>query len=247
MTDARFPERWLNDRRFRRLSADEFRTFSMALLWTVANRTDGELLAEDLPYIPDAVADHAGRLVEVGLWAPTRAGWFILDFEGTQTSKGQLDGLDARKRQDADRQRAKRDRDKRAASSHGPHVMKSRDGYVTGSCDDIGQGQGQALEVEVSGALPESSNVLGRSSMEAVFCHGCGQELDDWDSGTVAGHCLACSGGPDSAGMPDPAAADMPEGGPGGCSVPGCSGVVTDYLRREYGPVCFGHAGAVAS
>ena len=40
MTDARLPERWLNDRRLQRHSADHYRAFVNALLWSVANRTD---------------------------------------------------------------------------------------------------------------------------------------------------------------------------------------------------------------
>ncbi|MBT2535886.1 hypothetical protein [Arthrobacter sp. ISL-69] len=256
MTDARFPDRWLSDRRFRRLSDGEYRSYSQALMWAVLNRTDGDVPAKDLAIIPDFVPDHAGRLVEVELWAPAGAGWLILDFGATQTSKEQLDGLDARKRQDADRQKAKRDRDKRAASSPGHHVKESRDGHVTESRDDIGQGQGQGqpLQEEEAGALPESSNIRGPSSMESVFCHGCGQELDDWTSGTVAGHCLgcsagcsACSAGPEAAALPGPVAADLPAADPGGCSVAGCGGVVTDYLRRTYGQVCLAHVGAVAS
>lgn len=207
MTDARFPDRWLNDRRFRRLSDSEYRSYAVALLWAVLNRTDGEVLAEDLPFIPDFVPGCTGRLVDAKLWAPTGAGWFIVDFESTQTSKAQLDGLDTRKRQDADRQRAKRNRDRASASSPGPHVIPSRDSHVTGSRDDIGQArtgqdrQGQALEEEHSDIVGVSSKVPGPSSSESASCHGCGQELDDWHSGTVAGHCLGCSG--DCSNCPD--------------------------------------------
>lgn len=98
------------------------------------------------------------------------------------------------------------------------------------------------LKPERSGSLPESSKVRGLSSMEPGFCHGCGQELDDWTRGTVAGHCLGCSGGCPNCSTEADAAAE-----PGRCSVAGCAGLVTDYLRREYGPVCFGHVGAVGS
>lgn len=199
MTDARFPERWLNDRRFRRLSDGEYRSYAVALLWAVLNRTDGDVPARDLPYIPDFVPSHADRLVEAKLWAPAGAGWLILDFEATQTSKGQLDGLDARKRQDADRQRAKRDRDRASASSPVSHVIPSRDRHVTESRDDIGQDrtgqdrQGQALNEEESATLPLASQVPEPSSTESGFCHGCGRELDDWQTGPVTGHCLGCS------------------------------------------------------
>lgn len=52
MTDARFPERWLNDRRVMRLSPDAFRTFVIALTWSVANRTDGVITDDDMPFLP---------------------------------------------------------------------------------------------------------------------------------------------------------------------------------------------------
>ena len=45
MTDARLPERWLNDGRLQRVSASAYRLFGNGLMWTVANRTDGHLPA----------------------------------------------------------------------------------------------------------------------------------------------------------------------------------------------------------
>lgn len=47
MTDARFPERWLNDRRVLRLSDPAFRLFVISLTWSVSNRTYGELYDDD--------------------------------------------------------------------------------------------------------------------------------------------------------------------------------------------------------
>jgi hypothetical protein len=38
MTDARFPERWLQDRRVLRLSDVGFRLFTLSLAWSVSNR-----------------------------------------------------------------------------------------------------------------------------------------------------------------------------------------------------------------
>ena len=43
MTDARFPERWLNDRRVLRLPDDAFRLFVLSLAWSVANQADGRI------------------------------------------------------------------------------------------------------------------------------------------------------------------------------------------------------------
>jgi hypothetical protein len=250
MTDARFPERWLLDRRFGRLSADAFRGFVLSLTWCVSNRTDGRIEAADLSLLPWCPPFVVEELVAAGLWTAEAGGWLVSDFPHTQTTRAQLDGLDHKRA--LTRERVSRHREKVRGGDNSGDGYGSRD--VTGAVtrytkDRLGQArQGQALEEEHTGILPESSKVPEPSSMDSVFCHGCGQELDDWDSGTVAGHCLACSAGPDSGGMSDPAGDDQPADGPGGCSVPGCSGLVTEYLRREYGrPVCFVHAKAVAS
>jgi hypothetical protein len=41
VTDARFPDRWLSDKRIQRLSDGHFRSFITSLVWSVTNRTDG--------------------------------------------------------------------------------------------------------------------------------------------------------------------------------------------------------------
>ncbi|MDI3241643.1 hypothetical protein QK292_08720 [Arthrobacter sp. AL08] len=217
MTDVRLPERWLNDRRIRKLSADELRTFVFGLLWVVGNRTDGDIDAADLELIPDAGPGHAVRLVDLELWSKTKTGWRIVDFELTQTSRGQLEGLELRKRQDADRQRAKRDRDRddEDAVPPGPDAVGARDGHAPESRDvtpdpsrdgsrdesrdDIGKERTgkdrtgkESLEEEALKALSVSSNFRDPSSME--LCHGCGVELDNWSTGSLAGHCQDCSG-----------------------------------------------------
>jgi hypothetical protein len=68
MTDARFPERWLNDRRLLRLSDAAFRLFVVSLTWSVSNRTDGELDASDLALMPGIDPTAAGELARAGLW-----------------------------------------------------------------------------------------------------------------------------------------------------------------------------------
>lgn len=134
MTDARMPERWLNDIRFRKLSDPEFRTYVVTLMWSVANRTNGTLMADELEFIPDVAEDHSRRLVELNLWSAVPGGWMIRDFEATQTSKEQLEGLELKRRQDAVRARTYRDRKKAG----------SRDSSRDSSRDDRGQDrQGQ--------------------------------------------------------------------------------------------------------
>lgn len=78
MTDARFPERWLIDVRFRRLTDRAYRTYSKVLLWVVGNRTDGILMPEDMPFIPEASIEDVAALVQQNLWqVRADGGWLI--------------------------------------------------------------------------------------------------------------------------------------------------------------------------
>lgn len=130
MTDARLPERWLNDYRFDDLTDAAYRLYFTALLSAVSNRTDGLLEDRRLKRLPNVDPGCAGELEKAGLWERQGDRWLILDFANTQTSSAQLEGLDKRRRQDRDR--SKRYRDNKKAS---------RDS----SRDDIGQDRlGQA-------------------------------------------------------------------------------------------------------
>ncbi|WP_405071569.1 hypothetical protein OG558_19725 [Kribbella sp. NBC_01510] len=107
MTDARYPERWLNDRRINRLSDSAHRAFVRSLAWSVSNRTDGRLYADDL----DDLRVDPGVVVEftkAGLWETWDEGWLIVDFDTTQTTKAQLEGLDHKRV--LDRARKQRER-----------------------------------------------------------------------------------------------------------------------------------------
>jgi hypothetical protein len=110
MTDARFPERWLSDRRIMRLTPPAFRTFVLALAWSAGNRTDGAVSRDDLPMIPAAMAGHASELVRAGLWHVTRDGWQIDGFDLTQTTREQLEHLDRARVLARDRKRRQRAR-----------------------------------------------------------------------------------------------------------------------------------------
>src|SRR4051794_18680944 len=90
MTDARLPERWLNDRRIVRLTDGAFRTFTTSLLWSVANRTDGVIDTDDLDLVHGASSRHVPELVTAGLYAPPGAVHLIADFSATPTSRGEL-------------------------------------------------------------------------------------------------------------------------------------------------------------
>ena len=107
MTDARFPERWLNDRRVMRLTDDAFRLFVISLTWSVANRTDGRLYDDDLTLIP-ASASGSGQLAKAGLWERVADYWQITGFEETQTTREQLEAATVARRKDRDRKRRQR-------------------------------------------------------------------------------------------------------------------------------------------
>jgi hypothetical protein len=114
VTDARYPERWLNDRRILRLSDPAFRLFVTALVWSVANRTEGVIDEADLSLIPQVDGDRSAELAKAGLWHREHDTWVIDCFADSQTSKSQLDGLDLKRRQDALRAatyRARKSRD----------------------------------------------------------------------------------------------------------------------------------------
>jgi hypothetical protein len=110
MTDARYPERWMNDRRLRRLSHAGFRSFLNALTWSVANRTDGVIEPDDIELIPDFVAGTEVELVKTGAWEQRNGHWLVMEFADTQTSRDQLEAATIARRKNKDRQQRWRDR-----------------------------------------------------------------------------------------------------------------------------------------
>ena len=107
MTDARFPERWLNDRRVLRLPDDAFRLFVVSLAWSVANQTDGRIYDDDLTLIP-ASARGSGQLAKAGLWERVADYWLITVFEETQTSRADMEVLANARRRQRDKMRRRR-------------------------------------------------------------------------------------------------------------------------------------------
>jgi hypothetical protein len=129
VTDARFPERWLNDRRVLRLPDDAFRLFVCGLAWSVANKTDGYLSDEDLRLIPGVNLGAAVVLQDAELWWGHMHGWQITEFEDTQTSAAQLEAA-ALARRANDRKRQARHR--RALLSRDSSRDNPRDNTRTG-------------------------------------------------------------------------------------------------------------------
>lgn len=95
MTDARYPERWLHDRRLRKLSDAGFRAFVNSLAWSVLNRTDGVIEPDDLMLIPDFDPGCEVELVKTGAWTTGDGNWHIMEFADTQTSSTEHEALAA--------------------------------------------------------------------------------------------------------------------------------------------------------
>lgn len=108
VTDARFPERWLNDRRVLKLSGDGVRLLIFSLAWSVSNRTDGVITDDDLPLIPHSSPQLAADLVATGLWQRREDRWLVADFADTQTTRERLNQLDAARRAERDRKAKQR-------------------------------------------------------------------------------------------------------------------------------------------
>jgi hypothetical protein len=111
MANANLPDRWLGDRRFRRdnLPDAAFRAYVTALMYAVLNRTDGVIEPGDLKYIPDFDKSAIKVLIDDGLWVARAAqgtGWFIGDFDTTQSSKDLLESYERKKAWDRDRKAA---------------------------------------------------------------------------------------------------------------------------------------------
>jgi hypothetical protein len=110
MTDARFPERWLNDRRILRLPDDAFRMFVTGLAWSVSNRTNGVIFDDDLELLPRVTPPAAAHLAAAGLWTRQEDGgfWVIADFGGTQTTREQLEATELARKKARDKKRKQR-------------------------------------------------------------------------------------------------------------------------------------------
>ncbi|GBE64202.1 hypothetical protein MFM001_06640 [Mycobacterium sp. MFM001] len=108
MTDARFPDRWLCDRRLQRLRDSEYRSFVQALTWSVSNRTDGTVEPGDLCAIPGFDPDSVPTFVDSGLWTYHDTHWLIVDFATTQTTRSELEALDRVRARDREKKARKR-------------------------------------------------------------------------------------------------------------------------------------------
>lgn len=116
--DARFPDRWLNDRRIAKLPDDAFRLFVLALAWSVSNMSDGVLYDDDLPLIPGTDPSLAPVLARAGLWERGEDCWVISNYADTQTTAEQFKAAEAARiaKRAADAERKRRQRAREAAT-----------------------------------------------------------------------------------------------------------------------------------
>jgi hypothetical protein len=115
VTDARLHERFLTDRRVRRLSDTEFRLYVVALVWSVANRTDGVIHDDDLALLPDVDPAAAAALVKAELWHRERGRWRMDRFAAEQTSRHELEVLENVRKRDREKKARQRAAAKDAA------------------------------------------------------------------------------------------------------------------------------------
>lgn len=148
MTDARFPERWLNCRRLLRLSDPAFRLHILALAWSVSNRTDGVLYDDDLLLIPTVDATRATELAKAGLWCRERDYWMVVDFADTQSTADELAALESIRR--SGRERKTRERQRRASRDMSRDMSRDKPRDDTGQ-DRTGQDRTSARETDEGG------------------------------------------------------------------------------------------------
>ncbi|PVZ56690.1 hypothetical protein [Arthrobacter sp. H-02-3] len=148
--DARYPTKYLNDRRILNLSHEAHVLMMQATAFSVTNMTDGFLNTDDLALIPRARIEAANELVQAGLWEVTKAGWFMPEFPKHQTSKDQLEALERKRQQDRQNSKSYRERQKHRTSFDASGTESSdasADELADESSDDIGkERQGKARQ-----------------------------------------------------------------------------------------------------
>lgn len=132
VVDARFPERWLNDKRIVRLSGDAFKLWGLAILYSVANRQEGFLHEGDLRYIHDVDVSRAFELEKAGLWKREGDGWWMAEYDDTQTSLAELDAAANARRAAREKKARQRARTKQDDGSNllSPGTSQARTGQA---------------------------------------------------------------------------------------------------------------------
>lgn len=151
MTDARHPERWLMDKRVQRLTGDQYRGYSMSLMWAVSNRTDGHLTSGDLALVPHFRSEFIGAFLDAGLWDVFDGGWVIAEYMLTQTSRAQLEAAEHARVKEAERKARDRARAKATGNVCSP---------VDSPADYAGQATARPVIGEVLREVPSEKDEL---------------------------------------------------------------------------------------
>jgi hypothetical protein len=194
MTDARFPERWLNDRRVMQLSPGTFRAFVLTLTWSAANLTDGVVTEDDLALMPWLTPHAIGDLVKVDLWQFTGDHWLICDFVDTQTTSAELKAAALARRKARDKKR--RQRAQAAAVPRDVPGDITRTGQARTGQARRSEGPGNAGELRAGDSLcgsePVTAKTPARRGRTATADNGSGlptpsQSLRDHDGSDNGG------------------------------------------------------------
>lgn len=180
MTDARIPERYLNDRRILKLTDTERSSYFMAGVWSVSNRTDGKFDDGDLDLIPTFNKAAIRSLIGSGLWARSADGYIDTEFLRVNTSRDDLEVLDNIRR--ADREKKAR----QAAHKKGNHdlcypgVCEFLPGDVPGESSRGAHRRGE----DRTGKDNTGVSFGGTEVADATFDSHSG-EVFDWDTAQI--------------------------------------------------------------
>jgi len=105
------------------LSDSGYRSYIAALMYSVANRTDGAIEKSDLPHIPNFDSADIPELVGGDLLEPRADAWLIADYSATQSSRSLLESYEHRKAWD---------RDRKAKQASARHTAQRNSGGVSG-------------------------------------------------------------------------------------------------------------------
>lgn len=171
--DARFPDRWLNDRRIARLPDDAFRLFVLALAWSVSNLSDGVLYDDDLPLIPGAQPLLAPVLERAGLWARGTGYWVIENYADTQTTAEQFKAAEAARvaKRAADAQRKRRQRSREAQSRMTSRVTSASDTQDRTGQDRTGSTKGESPTTRGTGVTCVACDRPARRACSTCWEH----------------------------------------------------------------------------
>lgn len=181
--DARLRSEWLGRMRFDNLTETAWRVFTGALMWSVANETDGRIPGRYTKYLhPDGDQPVAfAELVEAGIWAPIDGdGFQLVDWDGElgQSTAAEVQAYreNARERQRRYRERAQ-ERKSGASTApaadppNEPAATRDKTGDVT---RDVTRGVGTAKAQAKASANYQPTRKVGDEALVEA------KRVDSW-------------------------------------------------------------------